>query len=261
MEARRSLFPDVGFQFADIDAFLRASLSAFQHLREELETAHRHADADGRRIEALRTLRDVAAELARATTRRAVASVMLRTTMELTGGNFGTVVLFRGRARGHDRRPDLLATIPPRDTRRLRALGAAAHAIDGLLEAHASLELSSLGRGSLGDWRWAGRRAGARAPSSLTRSCGETRFAGALIVTATGDGAFEHVDRELVDAIVVMGVPALERAGRYDVDHEIALKLQRGMLFGRRRSTHRRCAGRPVTRRRQRDSSAVIGTT
>ena len=82
MEARRSLFPDVGFQFADIDAFLRASLSAFQHLREELETAHRHADADGRRIDALRTLRDVAAELARATTRRAVASVMLRTTME-----------------------------------------------------------------------------------------------------------------------------------------------------------------------------------
>ena len=29
---------------------------------------------------------------------------------------------------------------------------------------------------------------------------------------------------------IVMGAPALERAGRYDIDHEIALKLQRGMM-------------------------------
>jgi Stage II sporulation protein E (SpoIIE)/Phosphoserine phosphatase RsbU, N-terminal domain len=229
MAARRSLFPDVGAQFADIDAFLQASLSAFQHLREELKTAQQHADADSRRIDALRTMRDLAAELARATTRRAVASAMLRTTMELAGGEFGAVVLFRHRATGRERRPELLSTVPARDARRLRALGAAAHAIDGLLEAHASLELSvqSEVRSAIGDGP-----ADALAADTLIAYPIVWRDAlrGALLMTATGERAFEHVDRELVDAVIVMSVPALERAGRYDVDHEIALKLQRGML-------------------------------
>jgi Stage II sporulation protein E (SpoIIE)/Phosphoserine phosphatase RsbU, N-terminal domain len=228
MEARRGLFPEVGSKFTEIDAFLRASLAAFQHVREELETAQRHVDADRRRIETLRTLRDVAAELARATTRRAVATVMLRTTMELSGGGFGAVVLFRSRASGRDRRPDLLATMPSRDASRVRALGAAAHALDGLLEAHASLDLSTPAevRSAIGD-----EPADALAADTLVAYPLVWRDAvrGALVVTAAA-GAFDHIDRELLDAIVVMGVPALERAGRYDIDHEIALKLQRGML-------------------------------
>jgi hypothetical protein len=222
------LFPDVGARFADIDAFLLASLTAFQHVREDLETAQRHADAHERRIDALGTLRDVAAELARATTRRAVASVMLRMAMELTDGRFGTVVLFRGRTKGRDRRPDLLATVPPRDARRSRALGAAAHGIDGLLEAHASLELSTPAevRSAIGD-----EPAGLLEADTLLAYPIVWRDAvrGALILTA-GEGGLVHVDRHLLDAVVVMAVPALERAGRYDVDHEIALKLQRGML-------------------------------
>jgi serine phosphatase RsbU (regulator of sigma subunit) len=123
----------------------------------------------------------------------------------------------------------LLATIPPRDARRLRALGAVANSIDGLLEAHASLELSSSAevRSAIGD-----DPADALAADTLVAYPIVWRDAvrGALIVTATGDGAFANVDRRLLDAVVVMGVPALERAGRYDVDHEIALKLQRGML-------------------------------
>ena len=40
-----------------------------------------------------------------------------------------------------------------------------------------------------------------------------SRVRGALIIAATEERAFEQVDRELVDAIVVMGAPALERAG------------------------------------------------
>jgi hypothetical protein len=217
MEARRGLFPDVGTRFADIDAFLRRSLLAFHHLQDELYDAQRIVDAEGRRVAALRRMRDVAAALSRATTRRAVAAVILRATM------------FRGRARGHDRRPDLLATQPPRDARRLRALNAAADAIDGLLEPHASLELSSLEecRRAIGDTASAvlGVRTLAVHPIVW-----RGRVRGALLIAATEERAFEQVDRELVDAIVVMGAPALERAGRYDIDHEIALKLQRGMM-------------------------------
>ena len=98
-----------------------------------------------------------------------------------------------------------------------------------MLEAHASLELSSPAevRSAIGDGPADVLAAGTVVAYPIVW---RDAVRGALIVTATGDGAFEHVDRELVDAVVVMGVPALERAGRYDVDHEIALKLQRGML-------------------------------
>ena len=229
MEARRGLFPGVGSQFADIDAFLRAALTAFQHVREQLQAAQLHAVADSQRIDVLRRLRDVAAELSRATTRRAVASVMLRTTLEITGAPVGTVVLFRGRAGGRVRRPDLLATMPPRDARLLRALGAAAHAIDGLLEAHASLELSSRDevRSAIGDGPTEVLAADRLAAYPIVW---RDAVRGALIIAAAGEDAFEDFDRDLLDAVVVMGVSALERAGRYDIDHDIALKLQRGML-------------------------------
>jgi Stage II sporulation protein E (SpoIIE)/Phosphoserine phosphatase RsbU, N-terminal domain len=229
MDARRGLFPDVGTRFADIDAFLRRSLLAFHHLQDELYDAQRLVDAEGRRVAALRRMRDVAAALSRATTRRAVAAVILRATMEVTGGQVGTVALFRGRARGSDRRPDLLATQPPRDARRLRALNAAADAIDGLLEPHASLELSSLEeiRRAIGDTASAVLGVLTLAVHPIVWG---DRVRGALLIAATEERAFERVDRELVDAIVVMGAPALQRAGRYDIDHEIALKLQRGMM-------------------------------
>jgi Stage II sporulation protein E (SpoIIE)/Phosphoserine phosphatase RsbU, N-terminal domain len=229
MTARRGLFPDVGSQFADIDAFLRASLTAFQHLQDELLEAHRLAAAEARRIDVLRRMRDVAVELARSTTRRAVATAMLRATMEISGGEVGAVVLFRGRLRGRTRRADLLATMPPRDARRVRALSAVADAIDDLLEPHSSLELSELDeiRRAIGDEASAvlGVRSLAVHPV-VWRS----KVRGALIIASTHERAFERVDRELVDAVIVMGSPALERAGRYDIDHEIALKLQRGMM-------------------------------
>ena len=145
-------------------------------------------------------MRDVAAELARATTRRAVAAVMLRTAMELSGGQAGAVVLFRARGRGRDRRPDLLATFPSRDARRLRALDAAAHAIDGLLEAHASLELSSPDevRAAIGDGPTAVLGADTLVAYPIVW---RAAVRGALILTATGESAFERVDRELLDAV------------------------------------------------------------
>lgn len=229
MTARRDLFSDVGSRFADIDAFLKASLTAFQHVQDELDEAHRLADAEARRVDGLRRMRDVAVELARSTTRRAVAAAMLRATMDISGGEFGTVALYRGRGRGRTRRPDLLATMPPRDARRLRALSAVAGGIDDLLESHSSLELSEFDelRRAIGDEASAvlGVRSLVAHPI-VWRS----KVRGALIVASTAERAFERVDRELVDAVIVMGSPALERAGRYDIDHEIALKLQRGMM-------------------------------
>jgi Stage II sporulation protein E (SpoIIE)/Phosphoserine phosphatase RsbU, N-terminal domain len=229
MQARRGLFPDVASRFADIDAFLRASLTAFQHVQEELHEAHRLADAEARRVNVLRKLRDVAAELARATTRRAVATAMLTATMEVSGCQVGAVALFRRRTRGGDRRPDLLATAPPRDARRLRALNVAADALDGLLEPHSSLELASLEeiRRAIGDEPTSALGVKALVAYPIVW---RSNVHGALIIAATSRHAFGRLDRELIDAIVVMGAPALERAGRYDIDHDIALKLQRGML-------------------------------
>ena len=209
-------------------------MTAFQHQREELEIAHRHADADSRRIETLRTLRDVAAELARATTRRAVAAVMLRTAMELTGGQAGTVVLFGAWERSRPP-PRSAGNIPSRDARRLRALDAAAHALDGLLEAHASLEPSAPAE--------VARRSVTGQP---TRSA-DTLVAypivwraavrGALILTTTGEIAARTLPPRASRRRHRDGGSCVGAAGRYDVDHEIALKLHAGCC--RRRA---RCA-------------------
>ena len=119
---------------------------------------------------------------------------------------------------------DAAARRPP-----VRALSAVADAIEGLLEPHASLELSELDeiRQAIGDGPSAvlGVRSLAVHPI-VWRS----KVRGALIIVSTEERAFERVDRELLDAVILMGAPALERAGRYDIDHEIALKLQRGMM-------------------------------
>ena len=109
-------------------------------------------------------------------------------------------------------------------------LSAAAHAIDGLLEAACVARTSSLGRDPPGDRRRTRPPCWASPRSRCTRSCGAARSRGALIFAARRRARSSSVDRELLDAVVVMGAPALERAGRYDIDHEIALKLQRGMM-------------------------------
>ena len=97
MEARRGLFPDVGSKFADIDAFLRGSLLPSSTSRTSCTTPNASSTPRGDGSPRLRRMRDVAAALSRATTRRAVAAVILRATMEVTGGQVGTVALFRGR--------------------------------------------------------------------------------------------------------------------------------------------------------------------
>ena len=230
LEVRRDLFPDVGARFGDVDAFLCEFLSMFEDLQMELREAQGLAIDDGRRIDVLRRLRDVAADLSRATTRRAVAAVMLRATLEVADGKVGTIAFFRGRGRGRrGRRTDLLATVPPRDARRLRALSAAADSIEGLLEPHASLELTSLEevRRAIGDEPSAVLGAASLAAYPIVW---RSKVHGALIIAAPGRRVMERIDREFVDAVVVMGASALERAGRYDIDHEIALKLQRGMM-------------------------------
>jgi hypothetical protein len=233
MAARRGLFPEIGDRFNDIDDFLRESLTAFEELQAEL-VEHSAQQAAARRAAEqaslrFRTMRDVATELAQATTRRAVAAVMLAAVLELSGGSFGAVVLFRSADRQRRRRPEVLATVPSRDNRRVRALHASANAVGDLLQPYTSLELVA------GDEIEAAIGAEATAVLGVAALVVHPivwhgRVAGAVIVTWSARSAFDAGDRDLALAPVVLGAGALERAGRYDTDHEIALTLQRGMM-------------------------------
>jgi hypothetical protein len=233
MAARRGLFPEIGNRFSDIDDFLRESLSAFEELQAELldqsaqqAAARRVAEQASLRF---RTMRDVATELSQATTRRAVAAVMLAAVLELSGASLGAVVLFPAGDRKRPRRPEVLASVPSRDHRRVRALHAAANAVGDLLQPYASLELV--------DRDGIEQAIGAEASAVLDVAAlavhpivWHGRVAGAVIIVWGDRAAFVSADRDLAVAPVVLGAGALERAGRYDTDHEIALTLQRGMM-------------------------------
>ena len=146
MEARRDLFPDVGAQFADVDAFLVRVLVDVPEPRRRSSTRRSGLPiADGRRIDVLRRMRDVAVDLSRATTRRSVAMVMLQAAMEVADGKVGTIAFFRGRGRGGA----IVGPICWRPCRRVMLGGFVPSAPQrtpstGLLEAHASLDLPSL---------------------------------------------------------------------------------------------------------------------
>jgi hypothetical protein len=233
MAARRGLFPEIGDRFNDIDDFLRESLTAFGELQAELvqqsaqQAAARHAAEEASLR--FRTMRDVATELSQATTRRAVAAVMLAAVLELSWASLGAVVLFPSGDRTRARRPEVLASVPSRDHRRVRALHTAANAVGDLLQPYASLELVAQDEIE--------RVIGAEATAVLGVEAlvvhpivWHGRVAGAVIITWAERAAFDRGDRDLAVAPVVLGAGALERAGRYDTDHEIALTLQRGMM-------------------------------
>jgi stage II sporulation SpoE-like protein/phosphoserine phosphatase RsbU-like protein len=215
MTSRRGLFPGVGDQFAVVDDFLRESMTAFERLRR---TSAR-----------LRTTRDVAAELSQATTRRGVAAVMLAAVMELSEAQAGAIALYRGATRGRARRADLLATLPADDARRVRTLGGAARAVDDLLQPFEVLELSSPEEVEHAIGAKAAAAIGAvglAAHPIVWRG----RIQGVLLVAWSDRRRFARFDRDQAAAPVLIGAAAMERAERYDTDHEIALTLQRGML-------------------------------
>src|SRR5262249_55228909 len=93
MAARRGLFPEIGERFGDIDAFLREALTAFAELQAELQDHSAQQAAARRAAEQaslrFRTMRDVATELSQASTRRAVAGVMLAAVLELSEASLG----------------------------------------------------------------------------------------------------------------------------------------------------------------------------
>jgi hypothetical protein len=229
MQARRGYFPDLAPRLADIDAFLRESLTAFEHQQAELRRQSERRHVAERASRHFRTMRDVASDLAQATTRRAVASIVLKATLDLSGGRIGAVALFGGASHHRSQRPEVLATVPARDARRVRALTAAAGAVEGLLEAHSSLELSSRDeiRHAIGEAPEATLELAALAALPIVWG---GRVHGAVIVGWTDGSAYDGVDRGLIVGPVLLGAAALERAGRCDTDHEIALTLQRGML-------------------------------
>ena len=85
MEARRDLFP-TSAPGSPTSMPSCASRCRVRGPPDELRDAQRLADAEAGASTSLRRLRDVAADLSRATTRRAVAAVMLRATLEVAGG-------------------------------------------------------------------------------------------------------------------------------------------------------------------------------
>jgi hypothetical protein len=172
-----------------------------------------------------RAMRDIAAELSQATTRRAVAGVMLRAVMSASAATVGAVTTFRERGR----RPDLLVSIPPGDSRKARAFSGAAHALDPLLDVGSSVELSSADE--------VRQVIGTQAADDLAIEClvafpvaSRRHVSGAVIVGWGDSRVLQALDRDLLTTQIVMGTPALERAARYDVEHDIAYTLQRGML-------------------------------
>ncbi len=261
MEARRGLFPGIGSQFADIDAFLRASLSAFQSLaRSWRSPSGSPMPTVGASKRCARCATSLSSSPGRRR-RRAVAAVMLRT-------SDGAV----GRAGRHGRavpEPEgEVATAGPICWRRCH-LATPVGCVRSMPPHMPSTVCSKPMRRSNCRRR---PRFARRSVTVQPMRCGaDTLVAypivwrdavrGALIMTATGEGAFDRVDRELLDAVVVMGVPALGTGRSLRRRPRDRSQVAARDAVDRRPATCPSCAGRPTTRRQRPASSVVTGTT
>ena len=183
-------------------------------------TARREAELATERVSGMREL---AADLSRATTRRGVAGALLRYATRLTGAASGLVAV-------HDRRTDdaeLLAAVgpgvggrqapdmpadlrrAPSPTRRCTRATIDDAGLPGPIVTHLRSD-----------------QAGAVATYPLT--AGSRQVGGVLL--GWSEPAVPSFDRDELRAALSMTGPALRRAGRYDIDHEIAVTLQRSQL-------------------------------
>ena len=222
----------VEMRFEDAQSFDQAQRSFLVQVGDRLATALERggafsAERDARREAELATERasgmhELAADLSRATTRRGVAGALLRHATRLTGAASGLVAV-------HDRRTDdaePLAAVGPGVGGR-QSPDAPADLVD--LVAHASLYEGTIDDAALPGpivTHLRSDQTGAVATYPLT--AGSRQVGGVLL--GWSEPAVPSFDRDELRAALSMTGPALRRAGRYDIDHEIAVTLQRSQL-------------------------------
>lgn len=176
-----------------------------------------------------RLLRDLASQLSHATTRRAVAKSMLDAVARMSTATVaGIVVLHRRRPEGN---LELLGATPDDDDVST-ALRTAGHALRPSLQIGASIEL--IGTEAVCQAIGEGAAKALEVEVLVAHPLVWDEHVNGVVLLGWAEAASATrrpvADDGLADAIVSIGAPALERATRYDVEHEIALTLQRGML-------------------------------
>ena len=222
----------LGLRFASPQPFDAAERSFLNQVGDRLATAldrsrvfagERDARRDAEQATArVAQLRQLAAELAQATTRRGVAATLLRHAFDITGATSGMVA-------AHGSRAD--------DVSLLAAVGPAARTPlvdDALAEAAASIADAEPFVGPamaaplpdrLGEQL---RAEGVDALAIHPLFAGSRQVGGILL--GWDQPSAPLFDPDQLQAAVTMAGPALRRAGRFDVDHDIAITLQRSML-------------------------------
>jgi hypothetical protein len=203
-----------------LDAFLTEALAAYEMTQRGYQESQLRARASRERTEILGALQALASELARLRTGRRVAEVVLRRMIEHSGASGGWF-LTGGRSR---RSAALLAS------RRLPDPGAAAdelfRAARDRVEPGEAIDVDDAPMPPA--LRAALRRREVETLRLYPVLAGRRQI-GAVFLAWTEDGGPPSGDG-LLPSILDLAGPALERAERYDVEHEIAQTLQRSIL-------------------------------
>lgn len=231
LNGARNRLGAIGFWFDDRQPFDGVQRDFLMQLADRVATALERVHAYERERAArqdaeiasdrFRSLQQLATEFARAATRRRVAQLLLRRVTEAAAAAGGMVAAADGR------RFDLLAAVgalaPGADE---AAAGDAP--VDALLTALNDAGLAAVIEAVPTSVRTALAAAGVPDIELMPIRAGR-RTVGVLALCWTDASA--HVEgRDLVAAQVAMAGPALQRAERYDVEHDIAETLQRSML-------------------------------
>ena len=233
LEGRSGLVGVVDVRFDDPQSFDPAQRLFLAHVGERLATALERggafsAERDARREAELATERvsdmhELATELSHATTRRGVAGALLRHATRVTGAVSGMVAML-------DRRTDdveLLAMVGPGG-------GGGRHVLEVPPDAVGVVAASSIYEGSLEQ---------APLPVVIVERLRSEQIAGVAtyplmigsrqvggVLLGWSERTVPAFDRDELRAALAMTGPALRRAGRYDLDHDIAVTLQRSLL-------------------------------
>ena len=207
--AQQSFLAQVGDRLAT--ALERGgAFSAERTARQEAELA----------TERVSGMRELATDLSRATTRRGVAGTLLRYATKATSASSGMVAVF-------DRRTDeveLLATVGIGGRQAPDIPGDAV----GAVAQGAAYEGDIAGAGLPEPIVEQLRADQVRSVATYPLTSG-SRQIGRLVLGWSGP-AVPAFDRDELRAALSMTGPAVRRAGRYDIDHEIAVTLQRSQL-------------------------------
>ena len=195
---------------ADVSNRLAAAVERSQAYERE-RSARERAEWESKRFQHLQQL---AASLSRATTRRRVAQILLHTTAASTSAVGGLVAV--GRRRGGEvlATAGVLATLASTD-------------IDELVAHVLNLEASQIPVAELPP-PVRDRLVGVHTVRASAITVGSRRIG--LLLLAFTDGGIAAEDDELLHAQIAVAGPTLQRAARYDVEHDIAETLQHSIL-------------------------------